>query len=99
AVGPETDDPGGDAAEIIRAIWRPGIPRAVADGAVDPAVHAPAEIVDDRVRVSGAETSVKGLDFVRHAIAVGVANPADVRSLRHDHAVLVKHQRGHQLQP
>ena len=92
AVGPEADDPGGDAAEIICAIRRPGIARAVADGAVDPPVHAPAEIVDDRMGVSGAETGVKGLDLVRHAIAVGVANPEDVGRLGYDHAVLVKHQ-------
>ena len=97
AVGFETNDACGDAPEIP-PVRRFGIACAVADGAVNPAVHAPAEIIDDRVGVAGAETRVEHLDLVRDAVAVGVANPEDVRRLGDDDAVLVKHERGHQFE-
>src|SRR5438128_11738987 len=73
--------------------------RAVADGAVNPPIHAPTKIVDDRVGVGGAEPGVKGLDPVRHAVTVRVATAEDVRRLRDDHAVPVEYKGGHQLQP
>ena len=66
---------------------------------VNPAVPAPARIVDDRVRVADAEAGVELLDLVRLAVAVRVAQPENVRRLRDDHAVLVEDEAGDELEP
>ena len=63
-----------DAAADGRHAFRPSrsrtlFERAVAVRGVDPAVPAPARIVDDRVRVAGAEAGVELLDFVGLAVA------------------------------
>src|SRR5689334_11032070 len=91
AVGFEANHAGSDASEVFAGsgAWRAG---AVTDGAVNPAIHAAAEIVDDRMRVEGAEAGVEQDAFALHvalAVAVRVAQPKNVRSLRNDHAVLV----------
>ena len=90
AVGLETDDAGSDPAKILRAVGRFRMSGAVADRAVNPAVHAPAKVIEHRVRVERAETGVKRFNFVGYAIAVRVANPENVRRLGDDHAVFVK---------
>ena len=77
-------------AEILAAVGRFRMPGAVAERRIDPAVVAPAQIVDDRVRVAGAESGVELRHRVGFAGALRVAQPEDVRRLRNDHAVFVK---------
>ena len=76
--------------KVLAAIGRFRMPGAVSERRVNPAVVAPAQIVDDRVRVAGAESGVEFRHGVRLAGALRVAEPEDVRRLRDDHAVLVK---------
>ena len=85
-------------AEVFRAVAGFHMTGAVAVRGVDPAVPAPARIVDDGVRVAGAEAGVELLDFVALAVPVGVAQPEDVRRLRDDHAVLVKDEAGDEFE-
>src|SRR5688500_19228889 len=75
AVGLEADDAGGDAAKGGLAVAGSWVAGAVTDGGVNPAVHAPAHIVDDGVGIEGAETGVEDDAFILHvafAVAVGV---------------------------
>ena len=98
SVGLEAVDPRGDVAEVLRSVTRLHPATGVAHRSVDPTVHAPAEVADDRVGVEGAPAGVEGLDLVGSAVAVRVADPKDVRGLRDDHAVLPEHERGGQLE-
>src|ERR1041385_2584506 len=70
AVGFESNDPRRNAAKRFRAIAGFRITRAVADGAVKPAVTSPAHIVDHGVRIARAEPGVKFFDFVSLAVAI-----------------------------
>ena len=98
AVRFEADDSAPDAAKALLAVGALHIAAAVTVRGVDPAVPAPARIVDDRVRVAGAEARVELLDLVALAVAVGVAEEKDVRRLRDDHAVLVENEAGNEVE-
>src|SRR5207245_7416636 len=66
---------------------------AVPNRAIDPAIVTPAHVVDDRMSILRAETGIELFDFVRFAIAVGVAQPENVRGLFDDHTIFVKDER------
>ena len=93
AIGLEAVNARSDVAEVLGSVARFHTTAGVAHRSVNPAIHAPAEIADDRMGVEGAPAGVEGLDLVGAAVAVGVADPQDVRGLSHDHAVLPEHQR------
>ena len=67
-------------------------------GGINPAVHAPAHVVDHRVRVTGAEVGVELRALVSDVVAVRVFEQPDVRCRANDDAVLVKDEAGGELE-
>ncbi len=65
---------------------------------VDPAVEAPAEVVDDGMRVADTEPGVELHAAVGHAVTVGVLEEPDVGRGRGDDAVAVEHEAGDELE-
>ena len=59
---------------------------------INPSVEAPAQIVDDGVRVVCSQAGVKLAHCFGFAVAVCVADQPDIRSGRGDHAILVEHE-------
>src|ERR1051326_797828 len=53
-----------DAPEVGLIVAGINIAPAVADRGIDPAVHSPAQVADDRVGVTGAEAGVEPFDLV-----------------------------------
>ena len=98
AVGFKAVNARGDVAEVLGSVARLHASAGVAHRSVNPAIHAPAEIANDRVGVEGAPAGIEGFDLVRPTVSIGVPNPQDVGSLSHDDAVFPEHQRGGQFQ-
>ena len=71
---------------------------AVAVRRVNPAVEPPAQVVDDGVRVGGAEAGVELRALVGDLVAVGVFEIPDVGRGRRDDAVPVEHEAGDELE-
>ena len=87
AVGLEAHDAAAVAAEVLRSVGRGDRADAVAVRGVDPAVETPAQVVDDGVRVEGAEARVELRALVGDLVAVGVLEIPDVGRRRRDDAV------------
>ena len=98
AIGFEAVNARGDVAEVLGSVARLHASAGVAHRSVNPAIHAPAEIANDRVGVEGAPAGIEGFNLVRPTVSIGVPNPQDVGSLSHDDAVFPEHQRGGQFQ-
>src|SRR5690349_16756442 len=75
AIGLETNHTLANASEVRLIVARVNIAPAVADRGIDPAVHSPAQVADDRVGVAGAEAGVELFDLVGLAVAVGITQP------------------------
>ncbi len=98
AVGTKPDYAIADGAEMFFAVARINITAAVADCRVNPAVKAPAKIVDDRVGVVGPKPSEQNHLGVRLARAFGIPQPVNVRRLGNNHPVAVKHHARDQIE-
>ena len=98
AIGFEAVNTRGDVAEVLGSVARLHASAGVAHRSVNPAIHAPAEIANDRMGVEGTPAGVEGFNLVRPTVTIGVPNPQDVWGLSHDHAVFPEHQRGGQFQ-
>ena len=83
---------------FIRRSQRRDLARAVAMGRVNPAIETPAQVIDHRVGVAVAEAGVELGALVRDLVAIGVLQKPNVRRGGGDHAVLMKHETGGQLQ-
>ncbi|MEY3853980.1 MAG: hypothetical protein RI910_2960 [Verrucomicrobiota bacterium] len=71
---------------------------AAAVAGVDPTVGREDEVVGDEVGVARREAAVKDLLLVGLAVAIGIAEPDDVRLADDDDAVLVVTESGDELQ-
>ena len=71
---------------------------AAAVAGVDPAIGGEDEVVRDEVRVARGEAAVEDHFLVGLAVAVGVAEPDDVRLADGDDAILVMTEAGDQLE-
>ena len=98
AVGTEAEGPGGQTDLALRSGGREDLAAAAVAG-VDPAVGGQDEVIGDEVRVAGREAAVEHMLLVRLAVAVGVAEPDDVRLADHDHAVAVVAETRDELEP
>ncbi|CAB4583851.1 unannotated protein [freshwater metagenome] len=65
---------------------------------VNPAIETPAQVVDDCMRIPGAEIRVELLTLVSHAIAIGVLEIPDVRRGAGDDAFLIKYEAGDEFE-
>src|SRR5882672_9511587 len=90
AIRLETDDSGCDPAKRLCAIAGFRVAGTVPHGAVDPAIEAPAHVVDYRVGIPGAKSSIELFNFIRLAVTISVAQPKNIRRLFNDHTILVK---------
>ena len=99
AVGLEAHDAAAASTEFLRAVAGGDVAAAVAVGGVDPAVEAPAQIVDHGVRVANTEARVELRALVGDVVAVGVLEEPDIGGGGGDHAAFVEDETRDELEP
>ena len=64
---------------------------------VNPAIKSPPQVIDGRVPVVGAQPGVQFLHLFGLAIVIHIAQPENIRRLRYNHSIAVKHEARHEF--
>src|SRR5207248_175976 len=99
AVRLKSENPAANVREAFAFLILHLVASALSLRGINPAIHAPTQIVNQRRRIGVCETAEEHLPLINRTVMVRIAQPNDLGSVTRDHAVAIKNKTRQIAQP